>query len=246
MKYLLFTFISIAMVFSSNAQDKVLTMEEAVLGYNLYPKNLYLQWQGERNVLTSLEDGVKLVGETAGKGEKKVIMTVEELNQILGADLKGWPQYSWKDGKTLVIMRQGKMSEIDVDKKALGNTYIIPKGAQNITSNGKDLVAYTKANNLYLVDANHNEFAVTEDEDPNIVNGQTVSRNEFGINGGIFWSPDGKLLAFYRKDESQVGTFPLLDINSRMGSLREIKYPMAGLKSEQISLGIYDCISGCG
>ena len=92
MKYLLFTFISIAMVFSSNAQDKVLTMEEAVLGYNLYPKNLYLQWQGERNVLTSLEDGVKLVGETAGKGEKKVIMTVEELNQILGADLKGWPQ----------------------------------------------------------------------------------------------------------------------------------------------------------
>ena len=244
MKYLLFTFIGIAMVFSSNAQDKVLTMEEAVLGYNLYPKNLYLQWQGGQNVLTSLEDGVKLVGETAGKGEKKVIMTVEELNRILGAELKGWPQYSWKDGKTLVIMRQGKMSEIDVDKKALGNTYIIPKGAQNITSNGKDLVAYTKANNLYFVDANNNEFAVTGDEDPNIVNGQTVSRNEFGINGGIFWSPDGKLLAFYRKDESQVGTFPLLDINSRTGSLREIKYPMAGMKSEQISLGIYDVASG--
>lgn len=244
MKYLLFTFIGIAMVFSSNAQDKVLTMEEAVLGYNLYPKNLYLQWQGGQNVLTSLEDGVKLVGETAGKGEKKVIMTVEELNRILGAELKGWPQYSWKDGKTLVIMRQGKMSEIDVDKKALGNTYIIPKGAQNITSNGKDLVAYTKANNLYFVDANNNEFAVTGDGDPNIVNGQTVSRNEFGINGGIFWSPDGKLLAFYRKDESQVGTFPLLDINSRTGSLREIKYPMAGMKSEQISLGIYDVASG--
>lgn len=244
MKYLLFTFIGIVMVFSSNAQDKVLTMEEAVLGYNLYPKNLYLQWQGGQNVLTSLEDGVKLVGETAGKGEKKVIMTVEELNRILGAELKGWPQYSWKDGKTLVIMRQGKMSEIDVDKKALGNTYIIPKGAQNITSNGKDLVAYTKANNLYFVDANNNEFAVTGDRDPNIVNGQTVSRNEFGINGGIFWSPDGKLLAFYRKDESQVGTFPLLDINSRTGSLREIKYPMAGMKSEQISLGIYDVASG--
>ncbi len=244
MKYLLFTFIGIVMVFSSNAQDKVLTMEEAVLGYNLYPKNLYLQWQGGQNVLTSLEDGVKLVGETAGKGEKKVIMTVEELNRILGAELKGWPQYSWKDGKTLVIMRQGKMSEIDVDKKALGNTYIIPKGAQNITSNGKDLVAYTKANNLYFVDANNNEFAVTGDGDPNIVNGQTVSRNEFGINGGIFWSPDGKLLAFYRKDESQVGTFPLLDINSRTGSLREIKYPMAGMKSEQISLGIYDVASG--
>lgn len=31
---------------------KVLTMEEAVLGYQLYPKNLYIQWQGDRNVLT--------------------------------------------------------------------------------------------------------------------------------------------------------------------------------------------------
>ena len=69
------------------------------------------------------------------------------------------------------------------------------------------------------MDANGNEFAVTADRAPGIVNGQVVSRNEFGINGGIFWSPDGKQLAFYRKDESQVGTFPLLDINSRTGSL---------------------------
>ena len=123
--------------------------------------------------------------------------------------------------------------------------YVFPiaKGAQNVTSNGQELLAYTKAYNLYYVDANGNEFAVTSDEDPNIVNGQTVSRNEFGINGGIFWSPDGKQLAFYRKDESQVGTFPLLDINSRMGTLREIKYPMAGMKSELVSLGIYDIAS---
>ena len=141
-------------------------------------------------------------------------------------------------------MRQGKRFEIDIEKKSLVNSYTITKEAQNITPNGEDLLAYTKANNLYYMDANSNEFAVTSDEDPNIVNGQTVSRNEFGINGGIFWSPDGRKLAFYRKDESQVGTFPLLDINTRMGSLREIKYPMAGMKSEQISLGVYDIASG--
>lgn len=75
------------------------------------------------------------------------------------------------------------------------------------------------------------------------MNGQTVSRSEFGIQGGIFWSPDGKRLAFYRKDESEVGTFPLLDITTRTGSLNEIKYPMAGMKSEQVSLGIYDLAS---
>lgn len=243
MKYLLLTFIGMAMMLDSKGQDKVLTMEEAVLGYHLSPKNLYVQWQGDKNVLTWLE-GTNLVGETAGKGEKNVLMTVEELNRILNADLKGWPQFSWKDGKTLVVTRQGVMTEIDVERKAVVNTFGIAKGAQNVTSNGSGLVAYTKDNNLYYVDANSNEFAVTKDENPNIVNGQTVSRNEFGIDGGIFWSPDGKKLAFYRKDESQVGTFPLLDINSRMGTLREIKYPMAGMKSEQVSLGVYDVASG--
>lgn len=243
MKYLLLTFIGVAMMFNSKAQNKVLTMEEAVLGYQLYPKNMYLQWKGDQNVLTYLE-GTDLIGEIVDKGEKNVILTVEELNRILSADLKGWPQFEWKNGKTLVIMRQGKRFEIDIEKKSLVNSYTITKEAQNITPNGEDLLAYTKANNLYYMDANSNEFAVTSDEDPNIVNGQTVSRNEFGINGGIFWSPDGRKLAFYRKDESQVGTFPLLDINTRMGSLREIKYPMAGMKSEQISLGVYDIASG--
>lgn len=243
MKYLLFTFIGAVMMLSSKAQDRMLTMEEAVLGYNLYPENLYIQWQGDRNILTYLEEGTKLVGESVG-GEKKVLMTIEELNALLNANLKGWPQFGWKDGKILVIMRQGKRYEIDMDRKVLVRTYSIPQGAQNISPNGGELIAYTKGNNLYYIDANNNEFAVTQDADQNIVNGQTVSRNEFGISGGIFWSPDGKQLAFYRKDESQVGTFPLLNINTRTGSLVEIKYPMAGMKSEQVSLGIYDIASG--
>lgn len=243
MKYLLLTFIGVAMMLNSGAQDKVLTMEDAVLGYHLYPQNLYLQWQGDREVLTYVKER-DLIGETAAQREKKVLMTLDELNRLLDADLKGWPQFSWKDGTTLVIVRQGKMFEIDIQKKAVKHVFPLAKGAQNIMSNGKELVAYTKANNLYYVDANGNEFAVTQDKDPNIVNGQTVSRNEFGISGGIFWSPDGKQLAFYRKDESQVGTFPLLDINSRMGTLREIKYPMAGMKSEQVSLGVYNIASG--
>lgn len=243
MKYVLLTLIGVAMMFTSNAQGKVLTMEDAVLGYHLYPKNLYVQWQGERNVLTSVR-GNELVGQDAATGRETVLMTLAELNAALGTDLKGWPQFSWKDAGTLVVARQGKMYEIDVEKKAVAVTYTIAKGAQNVTPSGYGLVAYTKGNNLYYTDANGNEFAVTADKDPNFVNGQTVSRNEFGIAGGIFWSPDGKKLGFYRKDESQVGTFPLLDITTRTGSLREIKYPMAGMKSEQVSLGIYDIASG--
>ena len=97
---------------------------------------------------------------------------------------------------------------------------------------------------LYIAKAAGDTIAVAVSENSQITYGRTVSRNEFGIDGGIFWSPDKSRLAFYRKDESKVTTFPLLDITTRTGSLREIKYPMAGMESENVQLGIYDMASG--
>lgn len=261
MNNLLLTLIGVVMMLGSNAQeiikgkqdvalseasavsgDQLLTMEDAVLGYQLRVKSKALQWQGDRNVLTYVSDQ-ELIGETADKGEKRTLLTVEELNKIIGADLKGWPQYNWKDGQTLTLMRGGKYHEINVDDKVLKRTIDLPLKTENLTFNGTDAFAFTKENNLYYVNESGNVYPVTKDEDKNIVNGQTVSRSEMGISNGIFWSPDGKKLAFYRKDESEVSTFPLLDITTRTGSLQEIKYPMAGMKSEQISLGVYDLAS---
>ena len=231
------------MMFDLSAQKKVLTMEEAVIGYHLYPRSKYIQWQGDKNQLTYL-DREGLMSESVDKGEKKVLLTVAELNKILGAELKGFPNFSWLDANTLVIARQGTVYHIDVVKKQVKQKFTFPKGAANETySKAGNRYAYTIGNNLYYMDERGNSYTVTADEDKNIVNGQVVSRNEFGITGGIFWSPDGKKLGFYRKDESQVTNFPLLDINTRTGELKEIKYPMAGMKSELVSLGVYDIAS---
>ena len=98
----------------------------------------------------------------------------------------------------------------------------------------------TKGKSLYIAKAEGDTVLVAESEDSQITYGQVVSRNEFGIEGGTFWSPSRDKLAFYRKDESRVTTFPLLDITSRTGSLVEIKYPMAGMGSENVQLGVYD------
>lgn len=250
MKSVLLTLIGIGAMMNLTAQEslvneqtvqggKLLTMEDAVLGYQLRPKSKSLQWQGDKSVLTYTE-GSDLIAENAAKGDKSVLMTVEDLNRILDADLKGWPHYGWKNGEILTIMRQGTYYEIDVENKVLKHSIKLPKKVENVTYNGVDAFACTKENNLYYVDGQGNAVAVTNDEDRDIVNGQTVSRSEMGISNGIFWSPDGKKLAFYRKDESRVGTFPLLDITTRTGSLKEIKYPMAGMASEQIRLGVYD------
>lgn len=243
MKKIGLTLMGFCMMLSLAAQEKILTMEEAIVGYQLYPQSKYIVWQGESNNYTYLSDK-NLMSENAATGEKKVVLTTEELNRILGTELKGFPQFFWLDEQTLAVRRQGKEYQIDVVDKKLKNTVAFPKEAANITYCAPaEAYAYTVGNNLYYVDKRGNSFAVTEDEDKNIVNGQFVSRNEFNINEGIFWAPDGKKLAFYRKDESEVTSFPLLDIESRTGTLREIKYPMAGMKSEQVSLGVYDMAS---
>ena len=116
-----------------------------------------------------------------------------------------------------------------------GNATVSPDGAH---------YAFTEGNGLYISDLSGNISTVASSTDKNITYGQFVSRNEFGITNGIFWSESGGKLAFYRKDETKVGTFPLLDITTRTGSLFEIKYPMAGMDSENVQVGIYDLASG--
>ena len=104
--------------------------------------------------------------------------------------------------------------------------------------------AVSKNGSLYVIYANGAERLVAERENDQITYGEYVSRNEFGIDGGTFWAPNNRKVAFYRKDESKVTSFPLLDITTRTGSLKEIKYPMAGMDSENVQLGIFDVVTG--
>ena len=84
------------------------------------------------------------------------------------------------------------------------------------------------------------EVVIGLSEDRNIVFGGTMMRNEFGFTKGYEWSPDGRKLAFYKKDQSRVTDFPLLNIQTRTGELELLKYPMNGMDSELLQVGVYD------
>lgn len=88
------------------------------------------------------------------------------------------------------------------------------------------------------------EFPIGLSEDRNTVYGGTMMRNEFGFSQGYLWAPDGRKLAFYKKDQSGVTDFPLLDITTRTGSLELLKYPMNGMTSEKLQVGVYDFENG--
>lgn len=155
---------------------------------------------------------------------------------------------SWKDSDTFTTFKDGKWIQENLltgeisDYSATRLPEGFPKDAGNITRSDDGTFAYTIGQSLYIFD--NGPVSVAVSENPDITYGQSVSRNEFGIGEGIFWAPDGSKLAFYRKDESKVTDFPLLDITTRTGSLKSIKYPMNGMDSERISLGIYDRASG--
>ena len=99
----------------------------------------------------------------------------------------------------------------------------------------KDERVELKEGNLY-VDGN----LVERGDGYNIVLGESVHRNEFGIDGGLFWSPKGNRLAFYRMDQSMVKDYPLVNTKAREAEPKPIKYPMAGMKSHEVTVGVYD------
>jgi dipeptidyl-peptidase-4 len=108
----------------------------------------------------------------------------------------------------------------------------------------KGSVCYTRGNNLYISEEGQ-EKAITTEENPGIVYGSSrVHRNEFGIEKGTFWSPEEDFLAFYRMDETMVTDYPLVESSTRIATLAPTKYPMAGMTSHKVTLGVYSLKAG--
>ena len=103
----------------------------------------------------------------------------------------------------------------------------------------KDERVEKKEGNLYV-----DGKLVERGDGYDIVLGESVHRNEFGIDGGLFWSPKANRLAFYRMDQSMVVDYPLVNTKAREAEVRNIKYPMAGMKSHEVTVGVYDVASG--
>lgn len=219
-----------------------MSIEDAVYGRYTYlrPESVRgLAWQTETE-FTYLDEN-QLVQEQAQNGKKKILISLSDLKQLTGKEFKSFPSYQWLSDKTLLIRSGLAYSVIDMEDKTIMYTIEMPEKVQNASfSREGKFVAYTVAGNLFCKLASGETLQITTDGGDGIVNGQSVHRNEFGISKGIFISPSGKHIAFYRKDESMVKDYPLADYMSRQAEGQVIKYPMAGLPSHHVKVGIYD------
>jgi len=242
-------FFSLFLAISVNAQLKKITLDESVLqqGRKFGADRLTgFQWVPNSDKYVYYTDvWTKMMSASSKANKPTELVTLTDMNLALGTNLKNFFGLEWIDTNTILVSEKGKYYTYSLTSKSGKITQVTPENAENQTFDlSKTNLAFTEENNLYFLDKNNKKIAVTNETNKEIVSGQSISRNEFGIKNGIFWSPKSSYLAFYQKDETEVADYPLLDINETPGKLISIKYPMIGQKSEKPRVGIFNLATG--
>lgn len=232
-----------------NAQLKQFTLEDLNFGgnnyYNMSPKNMYLTWWGDILMYQDAEEAGTLDVKT---GAKKAVLTIGEVNAALGGDdkIRSAMNVTFPyPGKTLALLKNGKQRILyDWTKKSIEWRQDCAGESFSNWNSTSRAVAFVKDNQLAVTGADGKTAVLTADGSRDIVYGQAVHRNEFGIMDGTFWSPDGCRLAFYRMDQSMVTDYPQVNTFARTAELEPDKYPMAGMTSHKVTVGVYDMNTG--
>ncbi len=238
-----------------NGQDRMLTMDEAITGSTttLRTKNLtQLQWIADTDsfsYIDSLDGRFGLIIHEAGSADKKLVLSLDSLNTLFkksGIETGShWPVFNWINQNTFRFNSGQKYYNLTLDGTLPQLAAEIPETAAGIDfCDDQSRAAYTIDHNLHIAFSPEMHVAVSSDGMDGLVYGQSVHRNEFGIFKGTFWSPKSNFLAFYRKDERMVSGYPLVDISQRPATTKMIRYPMAGMTSEQVQVGVYNLASG--
>lgn len=246
---------------SAPVAKRTLTLSEYTSGSTQYlaPRNLRaLQWLDDDRYIyiddqrdPSGAAAPLMVGYTKAGRQDEVLLSLDELRGLLPAEtqLKRFPSVVVIPGESplLEVRIAGHYYTIDPDTKTLRSTTTYPEGMVAHAHNpSRSHIAVVREHNISIVPLRTREapIQITQDGSATIVYGQSVHQNEFGIHGGLFWSPDGTKLAFYRMDQSMVEPYPILHVSARRPYSEMQYYPMAGTPSHQVSLGVYDTQTG--
>lgn len=229
-------------------QQQPITLTDAILKpWPLYPERMAgLQWIPATDQYSYLKGDSLMAGGT-GSGDVRLLITRGELNRALPAadTLARMPAVEWTDQRTLLFGSGLHTYAFNVAGKKAALRYTLPDDAENDDADdAREKAAFTRGNNLFIAGPGNKVAQVTTDGADGIVNGKSVHREEYGITKGTFWSPDGKLLAFYRMDETMVTPYYVEDITTTPSTFKKFRYPMAGQTSHQVTLGVYDTRSG--
>ncbi|MBI3137271.1 MAG: DPP IV N-terminal domain-containing protein [Sphingobacteriales bacterium] len=250
MKKILAALLIPGFVISSNAQDKLLNLEDAMLKArtSLAPENLaqlqffegsndYIFLKKQNGQDTWMRGNYKLAGRETPFLSLRVLN--DWMRQAATDTFKAMPAVKFaKDG--WILNNNGNKMQFDHATKKCKILLSKEMAAnENAEESPAGFVAYLDHFNLFVSDGNHSS-QVTTDGSKDIVYASSVHRDEFGISKGTFWSNKGTKLAFYRMDQGMVTDYPIINWTERPAKAELIKYPMAGDKSHQVRVGVFN------
>jgi dipeptidyl-peptidase 4 len=252
MKKRLALFLFLVLSFSVSAQQKLFTVEDVVMGGRMFQQSMnQISWIPDSDSYSWVQgvgDKAFLLSSNIKSTNADTLLKLADLNTMLkvaGSPSLNLLSMRWINSNQLIFWNGTTLYSYKTQSKLVAKNNSIPVAAEDksIAPNNK-FVAYTINNNLYVNLEENKQTQVTADADSNILNGKSVHRDEFGINGGIFWSPKSNYIAFYRMDQTMVTDYPLVDITTTPARVKNIKYPMNGQTSHHVTVGIYNIQSG--
>ena len=233
----------------SMAAQKLFSLEDLNFGgtnyRNLQPENKWYTWWGDELIRTDVEE-CYLVNKKTGKEE--LLFTLDQVNKWADSDEEANryvrhlmnATFPYPDQPLVALGNKKSFLLLDFKKHKIVWQDSISGQTANDWNKVSKATAYVEDHQLYVVDGEGKKHQLSTDGSREIVYGQSVHRNEFGITKGTFWSPDGQRLAFYRMDQSMVQDYPQVDIFPREATYEPDKYPMAGMTSHKVTVGVYD------
>ncbi len=249
---------ALALLIGSTAMaqsKKAFSLEDLMWGgtnyANIMPRYYGTAFWGERLLKLNVDDVRTLTDEKGRKTKDAVLFTTDAVNAAIDTAAVGkvysllYASFPYAAQPQALLSTSKLRFLYDWKQKKVVWSMPNVQGAQHaeFSATSKSL-AYVKDWNLYVRTADGNDHQVSTDGTREVQYGMSVHRDEFGIHKGTFWSPKGDLLAFYRMDQSMVTDYPLVDISERVAALAPEKYPMAGMTSHKVTVGVFNPATG--
>ncbi len=248
-------------LFASNwevyCQNSKLTLEDIWKNGTYRPEGVF--------GLRSMQDGLHYTATTDAADGKNIVKylysTGQEVSTVINASELRFEnqviqlqEYSFNTDETMVL--------IATDKKPLYRRsssylyYVLNLADRKIRpiaqgqhvyhatlSPSSDRVAYVKDNDLWIehLTTGQTDRITSDGKWNSIINGMSdwVYEEEFSFTQAFEWSPDGKYLAYYRFDETEVKEFSMTRYDGQLYPSQEtFKYPKAGEANSKVSIHI--------
>ena len=222
----------------------------------------YVSEQSGETYLSLSDDGKDVIRYDYKTGKQlAVVMSTAKLRDC---DVESWEGFIVSPNEKLMLLYTDSEPIYRHSFKASYYLYDIARnnirplsenGMQEVPVFSPDsrMVAFVRDNNIYVAKIDYGtEVAVTKDGKKNeVTNGvpDWVYQEEFGMLSSLAWSPDSKMLAFVKWNESNVkmydlplyrGSCDVMDEYVYYPGTFSYKYPVAGEQNSDVSVVSYD------